>query len=553
MKRKITVSLSALIIGMMWSGVSSATILSNTSPNDSLHTVTNKVPVPPSSVGGAFTPVKPPVAIVSPPGGSGGIIYPTPPQRTQPQLVSEVAEGCTVPKLSPTRHAFYVDPVRGKITNAGTYASPWSTLSDVLAKNLIQSSSHPTAPVKPGDIIYLMSGSYGVVAIQNMHNTDFITIAAAPGQTPVLDYLVLSNDEKWLIHGLKIQSIKTGISSDWHSLVAVSAGTGTSSDIILDSNLISSQDDVSAWSQADWQNKARVGILSDGRSPKTVGVPTSGVTCLTETNNMITHVRTGVSLGTDHTLFSNNKIDYFSDDALDYDANNLVISNNTITNSVFLGYGNHDDSMQGQVHVGPGYDSADMQKYHDITITGNLVISQTDPKLKFPDLGLQGIDAFDSDWTNVNVSNNTIIVSAYHGISFSSVHNAVIANNTVLPSASLPTWIDVGTNTHEGAPSTNVVVRNNLTWNLVTNMDVGILSNNLVGQQVDAVFNGKPEWNHKVGTYGNNNRIVANFLDNFTTFDNVNKVYNLKLVPQSEAQGFGSSRLLDLSPKMVSK
>ena len=39
----------------------------------------------------------------------------------------------------------------------------------------------------------------------------------------------------------------------------------------------------------------------------------------------------------------------------------------------------------------------------NVTIERNRCIRQTDPNLKFPTY-LQGIDAFDSDWTNLTVS-----------------------------------------------------------------------------------------------------------------------------------------------------
>ena len=495
MKKQIQVSLIAFTVGMMWSSLASATLLNSpaTSGANNSSTGTN--------------------------------------------LVSIVADGCTMPKMPASRHYYYVDPVHGKITNNGSEAAPWDTLANVVSKKFL------TSIVKPGDVIYLMTGNHGFVAISNIHNADFITIEAAPGQTPVLGYLTMSNVEKFIIHGLKFQSLKNG---DWHSLFSVGASnfaatSGTSRDIIFDGNLVSTQDDISTWTQADWLSKARSGIVLDGRSSAVPDAPTSGVTCTTITNNMITHVTSTVGLGTDHTLFSGNTINDFGDDAIDYDANNLTISNNVITNSEILGDGVHTDAMQGQLHKGPGYDSTDVQKYSNISITGNLIISQTDPNLKYPNPGLQGIDAFDSDWTNVSVTNNTVIVTAYHGISFSSVHNAIISNNTVMPAGTLPTWIDVGSQTHEGLPSTNVIAKNNIAWTLTSNMDASVFSNNIVGNEIAAQFNGKGEWITKPGTYGNNNRIVSDFMQNFVLFNNTNKLYNLTPVANSLMKGYGST------------
>ena len=72
-----------------------------------------------------------------------------------------------------------------------------------------------------------------------------------------------------------------------------------------------------------------------------------------------------------------------------------------------------------------------MNYFKNILIDSNLVIRQTDPELSFPTY-LQGIDAFDSDWTNMTVTNNVIVTSAGWGMDFASIHNGLVANNTVL-------------------------------------------------------------------------------------------------------------------------
>ena len=72
--------------------------------------------------------------------------------------------------------------------------------------------------------------------------------------------------------------------------------------------------------------------------------------------------------------------------------------------------------------------------FSNILIDSNLVIRQTDPKLAFPTY-LQGIDAFDEDWTNVTVTNNVIVTSACWGIFYASVHGGKIINNTASSTA----------------------------------------------------------------------------------------------------------------------
>ena len=72
--------------------------------------------------------------------------------------------------------------------------------------------------------------------------------------------------------------------------------------------------------------------------------------------------------------------------------------------------------MQGQngpIAAGVAYNA-----FSNILIDSNLVIRQTDPNLNFVSY-LQGIDAFDEDWTNVTVTNNVIVTSSCWGIGFS--------------------------------------------------------------------------------------------------------------------------------------
>ena len=137
-----------------------------------------------------------------------------------------------------------------------------------------------------------------------------------------------------------------------------------------------------------------------------------------------------------NSMLSHNEIDHFGDDGIDYGANNISITHNYIHDNFDIGDGNHEDVMQGQ--NGPLLRGVPYNHFSNILIDSNLVIRQTDPKLAFPTY-LQGIDAFDEDWTNVTVTNNVIVTSACWGIFFSSVHNGKIINNTVVADGLLPT------------------------------------------------------------------------------------------------------------------
>ena len=183
--------------------------------------------------------------------------------------------------------------------------------------------------------------------------------------------------------------------------------------------------------------------------------------CIAVTGSHITNVKTGAGLLANQLLFSNNQIDHFGDDGLDYGANNLAITHNNIHDNLDIGDGNHEDAMQGVIGIPtPGVTENNFQ---NILIDSNLIVRQTDPELAFPTY-LQGIDAFNSAWTNVTVTNNVVITSACWGIHYVNIHNSLIANNTLADDGLVSTpgcYADVSV----GASSNNTVVRNNLTAN----------------------------------------------------------------------------------------
>ena len=65
------------------------------------------------------------------------------------------------------------------------------------------------ATVQPGDTVYLMTGSHGDVSL-NAANPDFITLAAAAGQTPILSSLKMEGASHWILSGLTVQALNDG-------------------------------------------------------------------------------------------------------------------------------------------------------------------------------------------------------------------------------------------------------------------------------------------------------------------------------------------------------
>ena len=92
---------------------------------------------------------------------------------------------------------------------------------------------------------------------------------------------------------------------------------------------ISSADSTAGWSQAQWVAQARNGFQVAGLAGNgTNGEPYTS--CISMAGSHIQNVRTGVIAAGNNFLFTNNVIDYFGDDGIDYAANNLAITHNTL-------------------------------------------------------------------------------------------------------------------------------------------------------------------------------------------------------------------------------
>src|ERR1700677_1197393 len=159
-----------------------------------------------------------------------------------PVRAAQVYSGCSVPSAT-SRHVWYVDPVNGKSPaagGAGSQASPWNSLTGIIGGNwgtggfsvpgytrplLSRGPYAPRVkgpfvdvadqlgipPVLPGDTIALMSGNYGDIVLGNFNletsNSDFVTVEAAPGQTPVFTTLQIQRTNKWVFDAIKVQSL----------------------------------------------------------------------------------------------------------------------------------------------------------------------------------------------------------------------------------------------------------------------------------------------------------------------------------------------------------
>ena len=353
--------------------------------------------------------------------------------------------------------------------------------------------------------------------------------------------ILVAGTNKWVFNGLKVQSLQPARARG-NGLVEIKDGGATlpTSDIVLQNMTISSQDNTKAWSKAQWVANARSGFFAMSSAGGT------NTKCVSFTGSHISNVRVGAAFTGSQVLFSNNQIDHFGDDGIDYAASNLAITKNSIHDNLDIGDGNHEDAMQGV--IGTLAAGVAINHFQNVLIDSNLVIRQTDPELSFPTY-LQGIDVTNSDWTNVTVTNNVVITSACLAISFSSIHNGLIANNTVVEDGLVSTpgcaaGIIVGATTYLGAPSSNTVVRNNLASRIsVDNRNSGVEADHNVGisgtsPQFTWYVSGVPQYYGKPGTYANGNVIDAGGTKSeFVNFNPATLTFNVMLKAGAQAIG----------------
>jgi hypothetical protein len=474
-----------------------------------------------------------------------------------------VAAGCETPVIS-ARRAHFIDPVRGSSSGDGSRAHPWRTLADVLRTKMVR--------IHGGDIIYLASGDHGAV-LASADNSGFVEVTAEPGQHPVLRSLEITG-ARWIFSGLKIQSLRTEPDpgrGTLQALVSIHAGAGPASNIVLSGNRIAPTDDVSAWRPSDWIANGLAGVKVQGGA--------NGTTCVSIDRNTISgtggapHGGAGatIEIFSGHSRVVGNTIDHFADDAIDFGADDIVISGNKITNNVGVDDGNHNDAIQGFVPGGARY--AGIHAYRHIVIDSNLIVRQTDPALNDP-IGLQGIDNFGgtpADWYDVAVTNNVVITNTYNGITFGAVHHGLIAHNTVLADglaasqklfvggkedrASTPgdqVWIMVTDQTNRlttpGGVSSEVEVEDNISTSLQVLASGARSRGNLAFSKIVLLSGGKKNFYTRPGDYGDHNVLDPSALSAFKTWRPARFEFDLSARKPGKLDGRGSSLVVAITP-----
>jgi hypothetical protein len=427
----------------------------------------------------------------------------------------------------------------GCATPPASYANTWNATPSTFSSVLSQAQG--------GDVIYLSSGAYGAVSITSHKFTQFLTIKAASGQTPIFTSLQISSNSHMVFDGLTV------IGGGTRSVVGTMVTISSSDNIVFKNGVVESMVGAFPWVM---QN---VLTSIDATVAPGDGINASQDYCIALTGNQIQKVFNGIYVGGDQAgtngqnyLVANNNIDSFAGDGIDHSATNIHIHGNRITNSIDICDLQciHNDGIQGW-----NFDDRLGILNSNVLIDDNFLVSQTTPNLFLASTDMHGISIFDGFWQNVTVENNVVLTSSISGITIAGVNGLQIINNTVLDiplngvardmSAwmfSAVAWITAGGTTHEGGATSNVIIRNNIA-SMIAATAVG-------SSNCPATESFCPKTPDPSVVIDHNVSLAQNGVDRqtlFTTFNATTSQYNLTLKGAkgtNSAIGSGSATLM---------
>jgi hypothetical protein len=356
---------------------------------------------------------------------------------------------------------YYSDPTTGSMSNPGTSGSPWAGLEDLF-------NTSPT--FSPGDIIICLGGNHGFPKINGV-NTDYVTIQAASGQTPICTRIYFGSSSVasyWKIIGLSIITENTAP----NPIRLIDILNSSSDHISIQDCTISSNLNTSSWTQNDWRTKACTGIWARGTNHVIQG-------------NTIKNVAIGLIVDSPGSICNANNIQYFTIDGIRGNGSDCQYNENLITDNivVYTYAENHYDGFQAFTNT----------SIDNVLFRKNIIIACTDTTRAFRG-SMQGMGCFDGFYNNWTIENNLIVTDHWHGITLLGATNCRIVNNTVVDiydvtpiiswdsqsqSSYGPAWIKIAAHKN-GSVSTGNSVLNNICDDMQNSSGIGTVSNNSV-------------------------------------------------------------------------
>ena len=329
---------------------------------------------------------------------------------------------------------YYCDPTNGNNKNNGSKENPWGTLERVFADG---------KKMETGDVIYLLSGNHGDVIIIG-ENTKYIKIIGVEGQKPIINSVVFGTDSakaiRWTLTNVTIEK---SVNSN-----AVFIHPNSAKIRLLSSEIVLNDKEITA-------------------------IEIHGNQCKIE-NNMISNSDIGIKVVGQKNQIRNNKIVFFTKDAIQIAGNYNLFEYNLIKESV---------SFNKQINNGVLFDGETLKGN---VIRGNTVINFI--KVSRENIGnLNGIFNGKSSLSETIIENNIIVINGDNGIALSGeISNSKIVNNTVVNpyfglniNGSTKINSALAINIKGAGTSNNVIIRNNLANNIVLDKINGLADHNI--------------------------------------------------------------------------
>ena len=147
-------------------------------------------------------------------------------------------------------------------------------------------------------------------------------------------------------------------------------------------------------------------------------------------NNNLINLNLAISQTGPNTLVKHNHIQFYTEDAIRVSHHGVKIEHNTIYDSVTkrAGQNAHKDAIQ----LIPPEERFNGGTLNNVTITGNIIQSNSAAVANHEQGTVQGIFGSDGHFVNTIITDNIIAVNSDHGITLNGVKNARISNNRIL-------------------------------------------------------------------------------------------------------------------------
>lgn len=332
--------------------------------------------------------------------------------------------------------SYHVDPAAAAVPAAdGSRDRPWPSVAAALN----------SGRVVGGDTVHLAPGDHGDVLLERLAFEAPVTLLSDPRDRAHFSYLNLKWVRNLVVDGVALWP-KAGSRSTAGPLIEENGAH-----IVLRNLEIRGREDAAdyrGWSKQDWLTEQRGALRSKGRHMRFENSTILGV------GHAIATIGEGAQV-------RGNTIDGFAGDAIRAIGDDTLVQGNTITDCIKVD-DNHDDGVQSWSRGADGRSGGGVVRA--LTVDANTIVEWTGPKDHPLRCALQGIGLFDGMFEDLTVSNNVIVISAFHGIGVYGAVGARIVNNTLINANGISRkapWIGIFPH-KDGTPSTGATVANNI-------------------------------------------------------------------------------------------